>query len=76
MSAFHTMDSDTVFFLCLIVGAVLIAALIDLLPRLRNFRRELDSINREIRRCRGTERSFWVRKRRALWCSLIPFFHK
>lgn len=38
-----------------------------------SFSRELQDINNEIRRTRGEERQHWMRKRRRLWLSLIPF---
>ena len=38
-----------------------------------NFSQELKYINCEIRRNDGSERRYWIRKRRRLWLSLIPF---
>lgn len=38
-----------------------------------DFSHELKYINCEIRRTDGSERRYWIRKRRRLWLSLIPF---
>lgn len=37
------------------------------------FARELTYLNCEIRRAEGQERKYWLRKRRRLWLSLLPF---
>ena len=37
------------------------------------FKAELRYLNREIRRTVGDERRYWIRRRRRLWLSLIPF---
>lgn len=41
-----------------------------------NFTQELKYINMEIRRSSDRERKYWVRKRRKLLLSLIPFVKK
>lgn len=38
-----------------------------------DFSRELRYLNLEIGRTEGAERKFWIRRRRRLWLSLIPF---
>ena len=38
-----------------------------------DFSQELKRLNCEIRRREEPERSFWIRRRRRLWLSLIPF---
>ena len=54
-----------IFFLVLLVfGAV---------SGLRSFSQELKILNCEIRRTRGAERKHYIRQRRRLWLSLIPF---
>lgn len=40
---------------------------------LTNFSKELKYLNNEIGRTEGMERKRWVRRRRRLWLSLIPF---
>ena len=37
------------------------------------FYREHKYINCEIKRTDGSERRYWIRRRRRLWLSLIPF---
>ena len=37
------------------------------------FSRELQYLNTEIRRTDGEEKRYWIRKRRRLWLSLLPF---
>lgn len=39
----------------------------------KKFYQELQYLNREICRTEGAERRYWIRKRRRLWLSLIPF---
>ena len=40
---------------------------------INDFSRELRFLNNEINRTRGTERKHWIRRKRKLWLSLIPF---
>lgn len=42
-------------------------------PWIASFRRELKYLNDEIGRNSGRERERWIRRRRRLWLSLIPF---
>lgn len=37
------------------------------------FKKELRLINMEIRRTEGKERERWLRRKRRLWLSIIPF---
>lgn len=37
------------------------------------FTKELRYVNEEIARTEGTERRYWLHRRRRLWLSLIPF---
>ena len=63
--------------LYLIIGIVasffLITLLFGLVSFFNDFSRELKYINCEIRRTYGSERRYWIRRRRRLWLSLIPF---
>lgn len=54
-----------IFFLILIIAATASFA--------EQFSRELRRLNIEINRTTGFERSYWMRKRRRLWLSLLPF---
>ena len=42
-------------------------------PTILSFRRELKYLNDEIGRNSGQERERWIRRRRRLWLSLLPF---
>lgn len=59
----------------LFVGCAIFAVLIIgvLISFLYDFSRELKILNMEIKRTDGKERRYWLRKRRRLLISLIPF---
>ncbi len=60
--------------LCVIVIIpMLIGMLIGLAIFINDFSRELKYLNNEIGRTTGAERRHWIRQRRRLWLSLIPF---
>lgn len=40
---------------------------------LRDFSRQLAYLNSEIERSEGRQRQHWIRRRRRLWLSLLPF---
>ncbi|MBE6781275.1 MAG: hypothetical protein E7540_00910 [Ruminococcaceae bacterium] len=52
---------------------ILVLILIVFIEFLGEFTRELKYLNMEVRRAKGQERRFWLKKRRRLWLSLIPF---
>lgn len=56
-------------FCILIAGGLLVFAVLNLI----SFARELKYLNREIARSTGHERQYWLRCRRRLWLSLLPF---
>ena len=60
-----------------LIGFVAVFFLIFLLFGLasffNDFSHELKYLNSEIRRTEGTEQRCWIRQRRRLWLSLIPF---
>ena len=37
------------------------------------FNEELDYLNNQIQKTEGRERRYWIRKRRRLWASILPF---
>lgn len=41
---------------------------------INDFSHELRFLNTEIRRTSGSERKRWLRRKRKLWLSLLPFF--
>lgn len=63
--------------LYLLVGLVAFGFLVLLLfgfaQFLNDFSQELKYLNNEIGRTYGEERRYWIRRRRQLWLSLIPF---
>ena len=63
--------------LYLLVGLVAFGFLILLLfgfaQFLNDFSQGLKYLNNEIGRTSGEERQYWIRRRRQLWLSLIPF---
>ena len=56
-----------------IIFLILFGLLIKVLLVLKDFSQELRYLNCEIRRSTGEERKSWVRQRRRLWLSLLPF---
>ena len=60
-----------------LVGIFSVIVLIGLLVHsalfLRDFSDELSWLNMEIRRTEGSERQHYIRQRRRLWLSLLPF---
>jgi len=42
---------------------------------IRAFGKDLRIVNEEIKRASPSERPRWIRARRRLWLSLIPFYH-
>ena len=54
----------------LIIGSLL---LYSIALSILEFTRELRYLNSEISRTVGAERMHWIRQRRRLWLSLIPF---
>lgn len=63
--------------LWLLVGIVaiffLILLMFGLVTFINDFSSELRYLNNEIGRTIGEERKHWIRQRRRLWLSLIPF---
>ena len=51
----------------------LILILVGLVSFFNDFSQELKYLNNEIGRTHGSERRYWIRRRRRLWLSLIPF---
>ena len=66
-------DSFVNFLICVIVVFFLVLLMARLAVVLNDFKRELRLLNNEIMRTRGEERKYWLRRRRRLWFSLLPF---
>lgn len=65
--------NEQVLGILLIILMLTVVLLAILSPWIRWFRRELKFINTEIRRNTGREQQRWLRRRRRLWMSVIPF---
>ena len=57
----------------LILGSFL---LVSVFLKLQSFFRELDYINKEIRRNTGSKRKYWISQKKKLWRKLLPFGRK
>ena len=70
-----TKKQDTGFYILIgIIGFfLLIGLLFGLAQFLNDFMSELRYLNNEIGRTDGEKRKHWIRQRRRLWLSLIPF---
>lgn len=64
---------DVIFLVIILAVFLLILLTIWLLSFIPHFSYELRYINREIERTKGDTRKHWIRKRRRLWLSLLPF---
>lgn len=66
-------DPDFGLIIGLIAVIVLLVLLVSLARLVTDFSAELRLLNIEINRSEGTEREHYLRQRRRLWLSLIPF---
>lgn len=56
----------------IILAGIIVTALV--LPIVQAFKSDLKYINMEIHRTDGREQAHWIRRKRELWLSLIPFY--
>ena len=66
-------DLDAVLLIVMAVAVMAILIIAKVLEFISDFAGELRYLNNEIRRAVGKDRMHWVRQRRRLWLSLIPF---
>lgn len=68
-------ENDSALYLLagLVAFGFLILLLFGFAQFLNDFSQELKYLNNEIGRTSGEERQYWIRRRRQLWLSLIPF---
>ena len=66
-------DIVVVIFIIIIVALIILGLMIAFASFWNAFSRELRYLNREIKRTSGREREYWLRRRRKLWRSLLPF---
>ncbi len=66
-------DTELWWLVGILAVIILFALLVGLAQFLNDFSHELRYLNNEIGRTTGAERKHWIRQRRRLWLSLIPF---
>lgn len=66
-------DTELYWLIGIVAAFFLIIVLFGLVSFINDFSQELRYLNNEIRRTDGAERRHWIRQRRRLWLSLIPF---
>lgn len=66
-------NTTLTYFICIFAVIFLITVLGALIVFFVEFFRELRYLNKEIQCTAGAERKYWIRQRRRLWLSLLPF---
>ena len=66
-------DTELYWLVGIVAVFFLILLLFGLASFINDFSQELRYLNNEIRRTDGAERRHYIRQRRRLWLSLIPF---
>lgn len=66
-------DAELYWFIGVVAAFFLFLLLIGLVSFFNDFSYELKYLNSEIKRTEGAEQRYWIRQRRRLWLSLIPF---
>ena len=71
----ETNTTDTLLYWLAVFASPFVLALLimGLVVYFRKFVKELQKLNRRIRDTGGSSRRHWIRRRRRLWLSLIPF---
>jgi hypothetical protein len=73
MTEVNNLNSDLHWVIGFVACFFLVVIIISLVSFFDTFVQELKYMNIEIRRTSGAERKRWIRQRRRLWLSLIPF---
>lgn len=73
VNIFQALGTDTMILIVILAIFILLLITIGSVQFFTEFRKELKYINNEIARNRGSERRYWIKRRRKLWLSLIPF---
>ena len=66
-------DTELWILIGIVAAIILFGLLVGLCVFINDFSSELRYLNNEIGRTTGAERSHWIRQKRRLWLSLIPF---
>lgn len=69
----NNFDAELYSLIIIIAAFFVIVLLFELAQFINDFSRELRYLNSEIERTTGAERRYYIRQRRRLWLSLIPF---
>lgn len=67
------LDIATAAMLVFVVLLLAFGFVVSLAMKISDFYKELQYLKREIGRTEGAERQYWLREKRRLWMSLIPF---
>ena len=62
--------------IALFIGIIVFLLILRLVFRLDSLKRDIEYVNMEIRRTRGSERKAWRKEKRRLWLALIPFYKR
>ena len=62
--------------IALFIGVIVFLLILRLVFRLDSLKRDIEYVNMEIRRTRGSERKAWQKEKRRLWLALIPFYKR
>ena len=62
--------------IALFIGVIVFLLILRLVFRLDSLKRDIEYVNMEIRRTRGSERKAWRKEKRRLWLALIPFYKR
>ena len=73
MTLTNNPNTEFYWLIGIVAAFFLFLLLFGLVSFFTDFSQELKYINCEIRRTDGSERRYWIRRRRRLWLSLIPF---
>ena len=73
MTPANNPDTELYVLIGIVAAFFLFLLLFGLVSFLNDFSRELRYLNSEIGRTEGDEQIYWIRQRRRLWLSLIPF---
>ena len=73
MPEVNDLEPGLYLFVVLIAAFFLVLCVFGFVTFLKEFSSELRFINREIARTKGKERRYYIRRRRRLWLSLLPF---
>lgn len=66
-------DTEIYWLIGIVAAFFLILLLFGLIFFFKDFSQELKYLNNEIARTTGAERDYWIRQKRRLWLSIIPF---